>query len=199
MRRHFILFILVFATFISYAQQDVIKTTSLSKENPQPYFFGGSIALGGGSGFFQLGLNPEILLQYNRFIDIGANANIYFTSHNATDYSSIKSRNTQLGLGAFTRIWPVEQFFIQAQPEYNWTWSSAKDISTGQTGNTQVGAPSFLTGVGYGKRNESGVAYISVLFDLVNDIASPYRMGQTSPQPIIRAGFGFVIGQKKSH
>jgi hypothetical protein len=181
-----------------YSQQDIIKTTSLSNDNTMPYFFGGGIALGGGSGFFQLGLNPEILLQYNHYIDLGAAANIYFTSHNVTDYSSIKSRNTQLGLGAFTRIWPVEQFFIQAQPEYNWTWSSAKDLSSGQSGSTQVGAPSFLTGIGYGKRNESGIAYVSVLFDLINDVASPYRMGQTSPQPIIRAGFGFVIGQKKS-
>jgi hypothetical protein len=181
-----------------YSQQDIIKTTSLSNDNTKPYFFGGGIALGGGSGFFQLGLNPEILLQYNHYIDLGAAANIYFTSHNVTDYSSIKSRNTQLGLGAFTRIWPVEQFFIQAQPEYNWTWSSAKDLSSGQSGSAQVGAPSFLTGIGYGKRNESGIAYVSVLFDLINDVASPYRMGQTSPQPIIRAGFGFVIGQKKS-
>jgi hypothetical protein len=182
-----------------YSQQDIIKTASLSNDNTKPYFFGGGIALGGGSGFFQLGLNPEILLQYNHYIDLGAASNIYFTSYNATSFSSIKSRKTQLGLGAFARIWPLEQFFIQAQPEYNWTWSSAKDLSSGQSGSAQVGAPSFLTGVGYGKRNESGIAYVSVLFDLINDVASPYRMGQTSPQPIIRAGFGFVIGQKKSH
>lgn len=200
--RYFVSFVFLLCSSFVIGQQTTIQTTSLNKDFNKPFqpttLFGGGILFGGGSGFFQFGLNPELIKQVNPYIDLGVAANMYYTARNPTIYSNIKSRNTQFGIGAFTRIWPLEQFFVQAQPEYNWTWSTAKDISSGQSGSTQVGAASFLTGIGYGRRNESGFAYVSVLFDLVNDIASPYRMGQSSPQPIIRAGFGFAIKKKKA-
>ena len=86
-----------------------------------------------------------------------------------------------------------EQFFVQLQPEYNWTFTNAKNISQGTSGSSTVSAPSVLAGLGYGRRNEHGFSYFSIMFDLVNSAQSPYRMGQLRAQPIFRAGVGFPI------
>lgn len=169
---------------------------------PKPVYFGGGIVLGGGSGSFQLGLNPELVKSYNHYIDLGAAVNLYYASYRSTSGitgDSYKSNNTQLGLGAFVRAWPIDQVFIQIQPEYNWTFTNAKNFSQGTSGSSSVSAPSVLAGIGYGRRNENGFSYFSVMFDLVNSQQSPYRMGQLTAQPILRAGFGFPIhfGTKK--
>jgi hypothetical protein len=127
--------------------------------------------------------------------------NLYYASYknNAllTGYS-YKTNNTQIGFGGFMRAWPLEQFFIQIQPEYNWTFSNAKNYTQGTSGSSNVSAPSVLAGIGYGKRNESGFSYFSVMFDLVNSQQSPYRMGQLTAQPILRAGFGIPINLLRS-
>ncbi len=190
--------VFVFVHFLSNAQTTIITTPEL---NPHPIYFGGGVVLGGGSGSFQLGLNPELVKTYNQYIDLGAAVNLYYATYHTTSmiYGDYKSNNTQLGLGAFMRAWPIEQLFIQIQPEYNFTFTNAKNLSQGTSGSSSVSAPSLLAGVGYGRRNENGFSYFSVMFDLVNSQQSPYRMGQLTAQPILRAGFGFPIhlGAKK--
>lgn len=193
-----LLAILLFFELIT--AQTIIETTKLSN-NDKPIYFGGGIVLGGGSGSFQLGLNPELIKSYNYYLDIGLVSNLYFSTYKSTDINNgyqYKSSNTQIGIGGFARIWPLNQFFIQLQPEYNFTWTNAKNLSIGTKGSSQVSAPSFLTGIGYGKRTENGFSYFSVLFDIINDPQSPYRMGQLKAQPIFRAGFGIPITRKQS-
>ena len=53
----------------SIAQNTTVTTQAIL--NPQPVFFGGGIVLGGGSGSFQIGLNPEMAKSYNQYIDLG--------------------------------------------------------------------------------------------------------------------------------
>ena len=195
MRKILIVVLSIISINTCYSQnKTVITNTDL---NPSPLFFGGGIVLGGGSGSFQIGLNPELVKSYNEYIDLGAAVNLYYASYRSTNMDnstlSYKSNNTQFGLGGFVRAWPIKQFFIQMQPEYNWTFSNAKNISQGTTGSSSVSAPSFLAGLGYGNRNENGFSYFSIMFDLINSQQSPYRMGQLTAQPIFRAGFGFPI------
>ena len=190
-----ILFLLF--SFSAWAQT-TIETNRI--DAPSPLFFGGGIVFGGGSGSFQLGLNPELVKTYNQYIDLGAAINLYYASYKSTNEEgsiNVRSSNTQFGLGGFIRVWPIEQFFIQVQPEYNWTFTKAKSFTSGNAGSSNVSAPSVLTGIGYGKRNENGFSYFSVMFDLVNSLQSPYRMGQLTAQPIIRAGAGFPIFRTK--
>ncbi len=181
-----------------YASANAQNTTvtTLANLNPQPVFFGGGIILGGGSGSFQAGLNPELVKSYNKYIDLGLALNLYYATYRsnaAITGESYKSNNSQIGLGGFMRVWPIEQFFLQIQPEYNWTFTNARNFTQGTAGSSSVSAPSVLAGIGYGKRNEDGFSYFSVMFDLVNSKQSPYRMGQLTAQPIIRAGFGIPI------
>jgi len=176
--------------------QNIIQTQKVFKEE-KPILFGGGLLLGGGNNSFQLGLNPELLKSYNKYIDVGIIANIYYSSFNISFGSNEKIKNFQLGAGVFARVWPIEQFFIQIQPEYNRTWTSANNYSNGVRASTNFGATSILGGIGYGKHNADGMSYFSVMIDLLNSDQSPYKIGQSRPQPIIRAGAGFPIFRKK--
>ncbi len=176
--------------------QNIVQTSKIFKEE-KPILFGGGLLLGGGSNSFQLGLNPELLKSYNKYIYAGVIANIYYSSFSISQVSNEKIKNFQLGAGVFARVWPIEQFFIQIQPEYNRTWTAANNYSNGVRASTNFGATSILGGVGYGKHNADGMSYFSVMIDLLNADQSPYKIGQTSAQPIIRAGAGFAIFRKK--
>ena len=176
--------------------QNIIQTQKVLEEE-KPILFGGGLLLGGGNNSFQLGLNPELLKSYNKYIDAGVIANIYYSSFSISQVSNEKIKNFQLGAGVFARVWPIEQFFIQIQPEYNRTWTSANNYSNGVRASTNFGATSILGGIGYGKHNADGMSYFSVMIDLLNADQSPYKIGQTSAQPIIRAGAGFPIFRKK--
>ena len=183
--------------------QEVVKT--MPSMNAHPVFIGGNLVLGGGAGSFQFGINPEIFKRVNNYIDIGSATNIFFQSFNPTLGNGLQgtsSRSFQLGTGGFARIWPHEKFFIQVQPEYNYTWSRFKDRSTidinsGASRSISFGAESILAGIGYGTRSENGMSYFSVMFDLLKNPNSPYRDGFNRADPIVRAGFAFSIGSKK--
>jgi len=183
--------------------QEVVKT--MPSMNAHPIFIGGNLVLGGGAGSFQFGINPEIFKRVNNYIDIGSATNIFFQSFNPTLGNGLQgtsSRSFQLGTGGFARIWPLEKFFIQVQPEYNYTWSRFKDRSTidinsGASRSISFGAESILAGIGYGTRSENGMTYFSVMFDLLKNPNSPYRDGFNRADPIVRAGFAFSIGSKK--
>jgi hypothetical protein len=188
-------FVILFVALNLNAQNTTIQTTKLM-EPTKPLMLGGGLVLGGGTGSFQIGLNPELVKTYNDYIDLGLITNLYYSSfRTVTSYDGINAKyhKTQFGLGGFARVWPVNEFFLQIQPEYNWTWSNQKDLVNGISRNVNVSATSVLAGVGYGKRSDNGFSYLSIMIDLVNSQQSPYGMGQLRPQPIFRAGFGFPI------
>jgi hypothetical protein len=178
-----------------HAQNNTIQTSKLM-EPERPLMIGGGLVLGGGTGSFQIGLNPELVKSYNDYIDLGLISNIYYSSYRTiASYDGINAKyhKTQFGLGGFARIWPVNEFFLQIQPEYNWTWAKSTDIVDNISNKVQVSATSVLAGIGYGRRTENGFSYLSIMIDLINSQQSPYGMGQLRPQPIFRAGFGFPI------
>ena len=200
-----LLYLILFALSNSFIlkAQEVVKT--MPSMNVNPIFIGGNLVIGGGAGSFQIGLNPEIYKRVNDYVDIGAATNLFFQSFNPTisnGLPGISSRSFQLGAGAFTRIWPIEKFFIQVQPEYNYTWSRFKDrgtegINAGASRSISFGAESLLAGIGYGTRSENGMTYFSVMIDLLKNINSPYRDSYNRADPIIRAGFAFPIRSKR--
>jgi len=204
MKKKLVLLILVaLSNSIIVHAQDVVKT--MPSMNVNPVFIGGNLVIGGGAGSFQLGLNPEMFKRVNDYVDIGAATNLFFQSFNPTisnGLPGVSSRSFQLGAGAFTRIWPLEKFFFQIQPEYNYTWSRFKDRSTigvnaGASRSIRFGAESLLAGIGYGTRSENGMTYFSVMIDLLQNPNSPYRDGYNRAEPIIRAGFAFPILRSK--
>ena len=104
----------VFSMIQCFSQTKTVITNA--DLNPTPIFFGGGLVLGGGTGSFQIGLNPELVKSYNDYIDLGAAVNLYYASFRSTNMDnstlSYKSNNTQFGMGGFVRAWPIKQFFI---------------------------------------------------------------------------------------
>jgi hypothetical protein len=200
-----LIYLTLFALSNSYMlkAQEVVKT--MPSMNVNPIFIGGNVVIGGGAGSFQLGLNPEMYKRINDYVDIGAATNLFFQSFNPTISNGLpgtSSRSFQLGVGGFTRIWPIEQFFIQIQPEYNYTWSRFKDrgtegVNAGASRSIRFGAESLLAGIGYGTRSDNGMTYFSVMIDLLKNPNSPYRDSYNRADPIIRAGFTFSIRSKR--
>jgi hypothetical protein len=183
------LFLLLLGSF-SIDAQNIVKSSPVA--NVTNTFAGGGIVIGGGSHNFQIGLNPELVKSYNQYVDGGLAMNIYYETYKDI-YDNVQGNNFKYGIGAFTRIWPVETFFIQIQPEYNWAWMHQKDLSTGVSGTQQLGASSLLTGLGYGHKNEGGFTYFSIMIDLLNNPGSPYYDVFNKKQPIFRAGIGLPI------
>lgn len=199
MKNYLVLFFLIIS-MQTIAQNTVIETNKIVAPE-KPWMLGGGLVLGGGTGSFQIGLNPELVKSYNDYIDFGVITNIYYSSfRSVASYDGINAKfhKTQFGLGGFARVWPVNEFFLQIQPEYNWTWSNQKDLVNGISRNVNVSAISVLAGIGYGRRTENGFSYMSIMIDLVNSQQSPYGMGQLRPQPIFRAGFGLPIHFSKT-
>jgi len=187
-------FIILFVALNLNAQITTIQTNKLM-EPERPWMIGGGLVLGGGSGSFQIGINPEMVKSYNDYIDLGVISNIFYSSFRTTEISSTneKFRKMQFGFGGFARLWPVNEFFLQVQPEYNWTWAKQVNVVSNSSNKVSVSATSVLAGIGYGKRTENGFSYFSIMLDLINSQQSPYGMGQLRPQPIFRAGFGLPI------
>ena len=187
-------FIILFVALNLNAQITTIQTNKLM-EPERPWMIGGGLVLGGGSGSFQIGINPEMVKSYNDYIDLGVISNIFYSSFRTTEISSTneKFRKMQFGLGGFARLWPVNEFFLQVQPEYNWTWAKQVNVVSNSSNKVSVSGTSVLAGIGYGKRTENGFSYFSIMLDLINSQQSPYGMGQLRPQPIFRAGFGLPI------
>jgi hypothetical protein len=198
-----ILILIALSNHIIVNAQKVVKT--MPSLDVKPVFIGGNLVLGGGAGSFQFGVNPEIFKRVNDYIDIGSATNLFFQSYNPTvgnGFSGVSSRSFQLGTGGFARIWPLENFFIQIQPEYNYTWSRFKDrgtenVNSGASRKISFGAESLLAGIGYGTKTDNGMTYFSVMIDLLKNPNSPYRDGFNRADPIIRAGFAISIRSKR--
>lgn len=161
----------------------------------QPHFVtGGALSLGYSYGEFLGGVNPYIGYAPSKYFDGGVAINFqYYSLNEEATYGTGTYHNTLLGAGVFGRLYPINFLFLQAQPEYNEIWQSSGSYA-GQSSASSYGVFSFLVGGGvrFGAPGSNNFGYISVLFDVANNILSPYNFGTNSPQPIFR--FGYNIG-----
>lgn len=173
------------------------------KEN---IFIGGSLNLGLATGYFAIGGTPEIGYSFNEWLDGGLAFNINYTSQKSFSlYNDVIGKYSAFnyGAGAFFRVYPIQNFFLQGQLENNFITYKSSDYFSGLTGKNTVNATSFLAGIGYGQRQiGQGSFYTVILIDLLTDPNSPYRLTSYSGAsstviPIIRGGFNFYLSPKK--
>jgi hypothetical protein len=161
------------------------------KEN---LFIGTGINLGIANKSFNVGINPEIGYSITKFLDGGLTFNLNYFSQNPTDYSNTKYQNWSYGAGSFIRIWPVNFFHIQIQPEFNWINSTQKNMSIGTTQKYHYNAGSLLVGIGYGSHFIGNrYSYVTLMIDVLQNINSPYRDQFNDPIPVFKAGFGMYL------
>lgn len=177
------------------------------KEN---LFTGGSITLSFFNGQTVLGANPVFGYKLADWVDAGVSFN--FLYNGARDYLEFddKIRQTVLGPGVFTRLYPVRFLFVQAQAEQNFSTLKYTPANTGsgQRYTQKDNATSLLLGAGFAQGREPGsnsFYYISLLFDVLKNENSPYVNVTYDPndasrrritmQPIIRAGVNIGLFQ----
>ncbi len=191
---------IAYSSFAQREEQTEPKKGSFRKDN---IFLGGGIGLGigGWSGGFNIGANPEAGYTVAKWLDAGISTNINYSSFRAEVNNGIRQRTTNYGGGIFLRLYPFKGFFIQALPEYNWITTNLKDMRAGTT-NEQLKikreAPSLLLGAGYSRRMVGQSNFFTVImFDAGNNLNSPYIDSYSSKLPILRTGFNFYLRPKR--
>lgn len=185
---------------LSAAAQSLPDNGGFKREN---VFVGGGIGLGigGWSGGLNVGATPELGYSLANWVDVGLAGNFNYYSYRAEVNNGIRQRSTTLGTGVFTRLHPIRNFFLQAQPEYNWMTTNLKDQRPGGGGSVykvKQEAGSLLLGVGYGTRvvGQSSF-YTMILFDVADNPNSPYIDSYGSRLPILRTGFNIYLRPKR--
>ncbi|MEI8074359.1 MAG: hypothetical protein WCH78_06390 [Bacteroidota bacterium] len=192
----FLIFIFVLSNcFLAQGQATDPEKGKFKKEN---IFLGTGLNLGFANKSFNVGLNPEIGYSITKWLDAGISLNLNYFSQNPSDYSNTKYENFSYGGGSFLRIWPVNFFNIQIQPEYNWINSTQKTLSNNNSYKYNYQAGSLLVGVGYGSHFIGNrYSYVTLMMDVLQNPNSPYRDQFNDPIPIFRAGFGMYLKPSK--
>ncbi|MCG2616404.1 hypothetical protein LZZ85_19040 [Terrimonas sp. NA20] len=191
------------------AQDEDAEKKGFKKEN---LFTGGSLTVSFFNSQTVLGTNPIFGYKLADWVDAGVVVNyVYSSIRNYRGVPGDKLRQTTFGPGVFTRLYPVNFLFAQAQYEKNffnvkYIPSGAGSATFKETGN----APSFLLGGGFASGRQPGsntFFYIAVLFDVIKDVNSPYVNVVYDPAnpssyvvdmvPIIRAGVNVGLFQNR--
>jgi len=182
----------------TYSDEDADEGKGFKKDH---IFIGGTINLGFSSYVFNVGGAPEIGYSFNRWLDAGVLVNINYTSERADpNYNyNIRTRVFNYGTGAFARFYPLPFLFVQAEPEYNWTKYTQRDMTAGaDLPSYNLQAASLLLGIGYGQRFVGHSSfYIAIMFDALSNPGSPYRDLNNVAVPVIKAGFDFYLHPKR--
>ncbi len=198
MKRVIMILCVLLSGILSIHAQDKEESEKggFKKEN---LFTGGSISVGFSNNSVLLGGNPVFGYSLTDWIDAGLVLNYTYTTYR--DYNFVfndKLRQTVFGGGAFLKLYPVRFLFVQGQFEHNFLKQKFIPVAgVRQVYNSE--ASSFLLGAGYatGRFGKGGPPffYLSVMFDLIGDINSPYTDGYGRVIPIVRGGIQVPLFQ----
>ncbi len=166
------------------------------KEN---LFTGGGISLGFGSNSFQAGASPFLGYSVASWVDVALSTNYNYVSYRNVFSQGDRLRKSTLGVGAFTRIYPINFIFLHGQFERNFITEKLIPVGAGSSLKNKVEANSLLVGAGYasGRYPNSGQPffYLSILFDILDNDYSPYNDVGGKIIPIIRGGLQVPLFQ----
>lgn len=181
-----------------FAQDKEEKEKTPFKET---LFTGGSISLAFYNNTFLVGGSPVFGTSLTNWLDAGIVVNYNYTSYRDVQLFNDRLRQTVYGGGVFTKLYPVRFLFAQAQVEHNSIKQKYIPPGTGISTTTKTDGNSVLIGGGYctGRNGRGGQPfyYLAVLFDVSNDINSPYTDAYGRTIPIIRAGLQIPLFQKQ--
>lgn len=174
------------------------------KEN---LFTGGSVSASMFSRYsLLLGANPVFGYSLTNWADLGLVANYTYTSDREYDETGALYSNQKqnvYGGGIFTRLFPVHFLFAQAQVEHNWIQYKYREPANEYEYRNRVSANSVLVGGGFttgrSRIGKGSYGYFAILWDVSNDLYSPYKDGNHDATPIIRAGVNIPLFQGKRY
>ena len=201
MKSKLIVFVLIasLSCLLAQAQDEEEKQKEKKGFRKDNLFTGGSISLAFYNNTFLVGGSPVLGYSLTDWAELGLVFNYNYTSYR--DYNFVfndKLRQYVYGGGAFIKLYPVRFLFAQAQYEYNFIRQKfIPNIGTEEKYKAESG--SFLVGGGYttGRYGAGGQPffYLAVLFDISNNVNSPYTDGYGRTIPIIRGGIQIPLFQ----
>ncbi|HUZ58390.1 MAG TPA: hypothetical protein VMU83_06385 [Hanamia sp.] len=176
-------------------QEDKLQKKGFQKDK---LFTGGSVNLGLSSYSTSLGIAPQLGYSLTNWLDAGVVFNLNYISQRDYYNYGDKLRQTVYGPGAFVRIFPVNFLFATAQYEYNFIHTKYIPADGSPSQISTVNANSLLLGLGYAGgryRGNNTYYFLSVSWDVLGDVNSPYVDGLGRSFPVIRAGYNFGLFQ----
>ena len=195
----------VAGTLLAQDEKEEEKKGGFKKEN---LFTGGNVTLSFFNHQTLIGANPIFGYKIADWLDAGLSFNYLYASAKDNLYFGDKVRQTVIGPGVFTRIYPVKFLFFQGQFEQNFIKQKYIYPGGSPTDVSKTDVSSFLVGGGIAQGREKGSTtfyYISILFDVLKNANSPYTTVVIDPNnpsnrrvditPVIRAGINIGLFQ----
>ncbi|MEP7256841.1 MAG: hypothetical protein ABI687_00590 [Flavitalea sp.] len=168
--------ILAFVAASAYSQEpEPVKGFDRNK-----LFIGGNFGLNFGSSTL-VNLSPQIGYRFNRYFAAGVGINGQYSSFRTSVFNDGSTARREsygvAGLNVFGRVYPIEQVFLQLQPEANYTWGKIKDYTTSPASEGKLPGkmvPSLLAGAGGVIPAGRGGFIILAQYDLLQNNRTPY-------------------------
>jgi hypothetical protein len=181
MKKLFLLLMVVSVAMTVRGQDEEEPKRGFDKEN---LFFGGTFGLSFGSSYTLINVSPQAGYRFNRYVAAGAGVNFIYSS---SKFFGFRENYGVAGLNIFGRFYPIEQIFIQAQPELNYTWGKQKYDDGTEFKLDGKMVPSLLAGGGVAiPIGRKGAMLIMLQYDVLQQSRSPY-----GKNPFISIGFNF--------
>lgn len=196
MKKIFLLLCLAGFSTAIFAQQSEPEEEQVHGFQKDKLFTGGDLTLSFYTGGTTIGVSPYLGYSVTKWLDAAVSLNFIYQGQK--DPYGNKVRQTNLGPGAFVRLFPVNFLYVQAQYEHNFI--NYKYIAQGGAGTfkDKFDVNSLLLGAGYSSGRGEGsntYYYLSVLFDVAQLPNSPYVDSYGRLVPIIKAGINVGLFQ----
>lgn len=173
--------VLAAAALTVHAQdEEEPKEKGFKKEN---LFFGGNFGLAFGSSYTLVNISPQVGYRFNRYVAAGTGVNFIYSSSKFFGY---RENYGVAGLNIFGRLYPIEQAFVQLQPEANYTWGKQKYENGPEATLDGKFVPSLLAGAGVAIPVGRGAMLVMVQYDVLQQDRSPY-----GSNAFVSVGFNF--------
>ena len=184
--------LLVCLTTVSGIAQEKDTTEKAKGFQKEKLFFGGNFGLTFGD-YTLINISPQIGYRFTKTFAAGVGINAQYVGYKERDiYTNNVYRKVSqgvTGLNVFGRLYPVNQFFLQLQPEANYIFGKQTyyQPTKEEYKLDAMIVPSLLAGGGAALPAGRGAFIISVFYDVLQDKNSPY-----GKKPVYN--FGYNIG-----
>ena len=192
-------FLLVFVMGISMALSAQERDSSEEKVRgfqKDKLFTGGDVTISFYTGGTTLGVSPYFGYSVTKWLDAAVSLNFIYQGQK--DVYGYKYRQTNIGPGAFVRLFPVDFLYVQAQYEHNFINYKIIPPGSGSSPKFKADVNSLLLGAGYSSGRSEGrntYYFLSVMFDVAQLPNSPYIDSYRRMIPVVRAGFNIGLFQ----
>lgn len=192
-------FLLVFVTGFSIALSAQERDSSEEKVRgfqKDKLFTGGDVTISFYTGGTTLGVSPYFGYSVTKWLDAAISLNFIYQGQK--DVYAYKYRQTNIGPGAFVRLFPIDFLYVQGQYEHNFINYKIIPPGGGSSSKFKTDVNSLLLGAGYSSGRSEGsntYYYLSVMFDVAQLRNSPYVDSYGRMIPVVRAGFNIGLFQ----